>query len=102
MSVPTTTCCARSTTCALCRCGFKSREHAVDLMSNLSVAGQLPPGLRPFAEGGVYASQGCWDPDFSSVRARVASEWAALPKTADVISQPLKEKIAAVRAARGP
>ena len=47
------------------------------------------------------ASQGAWDPDFSSVRARVASEWAALPKTADVISQPLKEKIAAVRAVRG-
>ena len=45
--------------------------------------------------------QGVWDASFSDIRSRVASEWAALPKTADVISQPLKHKMAAVRAARG-
>jgi len=38
---------------------------------------------------------------FSTVRQRVADEWRALPKTADVISAPLKDKIAAVRAERG-
>ncbi|GBF95014.1 nicotinate phosphoribosyltransferase [Raphidocelis subcapitata] len=39
-----------------------------------------------------------WD-DFASVRARLASEWDALPRTADVISGPLRDKIAAVVAA---
>jgi nicotinamide phosphoribosyltransferase len=41
-----------------------------------------------------------WD-DFDAVRARLASEWDALPRTADVTSGPLRTKIAAVVAA-GP
>jgi hypothetical protein len=49
----------------------------------------------------TYLPQDVWDTKFSDIRSRVASEWAALPKTADVISQPLKDKMAAVRAARG-
>lgn len=37
-----------------------------------------------------------WD-NFDTVRARVAEEWPALPKAADVISQPLRDLIAQVR-----
>ena len=37
-----------------------------------------------------------WD-DFDCLRQRVASEWTALPKTADVISEPLKKKIQQTR-----
>lgn len=32
-------------------------------------------------------------PLFKDLRAQVAREWAALPKTADVVSKPLAEKI---------
>lgn len=37
-----------------------------------------------------------WD-DFDTVRKRVAEEWPALPKTADVISTPVRDLIAQVR-----
>ena len=37
-----------------------------------------------------------WD-DFETVRKRVADEWQALPKTADVISEPVRELTAHVR-----
>ncbi len=41
-----------------------------------------------------------WD-DFDTVRARVVREWAALPKTADVISASLQAKVQQQVAARG-
>ncbi|GIL51514.1 hypothetical protein Vafri_7487 [Volvox africanus] len=44
--------------------------------------------------------EGVWD-DFDTVRARVASEWAALPRTADNISVSLREKVQHQMALRG-
>lgn len=37
---------------------------------------------------------------FSELRQEVAKQWTALPKVADVISEPLKQKISAVRRGR--
>lgn len=35
---------------------------------------------------------------FSTLRKQVDTQWHALPKTADVLSQPLKDKVKAVTA----
>ncbi|KAG2489592.1 hypothetical protein HYH03_011873 [Edaphochlamys debaryana] len=44
--------------------------------------------------------EGVWD-DFDTVRARVASEWTALPKAADNLSASLREKVRQQMALRG-
>jgi nicotinamide phosphoribosyltransferase len=44
--------------------------------------------------------EGVWD-DFDTVRARVASEWTALPHAADNISASLREKVRQQMALRG-
>lgn len=41
-----------------------------------------------------------WE-SFDAVRARVRKEWGALPKTADVISRPLRAKVSATLARMG-
>jgi hypothetical protein len=38
---------------------------------------------------------------FAQLRQQVAAEWAALPKSAQVVSQPLQDKVAAVRRQKG-
>ncbi|GLC38639.1 hypothetical protein PLESTB_000455100 [Pleodorina starrii] len=44
--------------------------------------------------------EGVWD-DFDTVRARLAAEWSALPRTADNISASLREKVRQQMALRG-
>jgi nicotinamide phosphoribosyltransferase len=73
-------------------------EHCCNATLSHAVASFCQATHAPW---GKYVPQDVWDTKFSDIRSRVASEWAALPKTADVISQPLKDKMAAVRAARG-
>lgn len=104
MWVPRRTCCTQYTTCALCRCGIESSGNRTE--RELSAVGRhvssaVGPNMECAGTQCIVVPQGVWDTKFSDIRSRVASEWAALPKTADVISQPLGDKMAAVRAARG-
>lgn len=56
-----------------------------------------PDWASDLDELGFSGYQGhVWD-DFDTVRKRVAEEWPALPKAADVISQPVRDLIAQVR-----
>ena len=82
----------------MCPVQVQSCEHDCNRTLSDAVASFCQAWSAPW---GTYLSQDVWDTKFSDIRSRVASEWAALPKTADVISQPLKDKMAAVRAARG-
>ncbi|KAF8064566.1 hypothetical protein HT031_003366 [Scenedesmus sp. PABB004] len=65
-------------------------------------SGEVPPGedlLQVVYDCGPVAGPNpLLDADFDAVRARVAAEWAALPRAADVLSGSLRAKIAAVTA----
>ena len=84
---------AASADAAVCRPASGGKDRQFPLISS-----GLSPKL-PTRNCGAGLLQDSWD-NFSVVRQRVAAEWAALPKTADVISQTLKDKIAFVREAR--
>ena len=57
-------------------------------------------GWRSWHDGVYLGMQVEWK-CFTMLRQQVASEWAALPKQAQVVSAPLAEKVAAVRRAKG-
>ena len=77
-------------------------EPNEDLLELLYDCGPLDPSPDEETEAGSSSSSssGAYFEDFDAVRARVAAEWAALPRVADVISASLRAKVGVVTAAQ--